>query len=167
MNSLRSLFLALCFAMIAGGLIRLIAPQGGWEKTVRSITGLFIIGCVLIPISGWYRTAQDDEIPDLSGLVQEASQPSESDAEQTVRTLVQVQAQKDLEDQIKKLLEAEEYPTRAVAVSLLKGEREYIGAEIIVTLDTRDFQHRDAIFSLLSERYPEPFVIAIRQEDAS
>lgn len=167
MNSVRSLFLALCFAMLGGGLIRLIAPQGGWEKTVRSITGLFIVGCVLIPFTRWYHIAQNDGLSELSVSSPAASSSSCDDVQAVLQTMVLSQTQEDIARQIRELLESNQYAAEEVRVSLLWREGECIGAEIIVTLSDQNIAQKEAIFSLLSEAYPEPFVIAVRQEDVA
>ena len=104
MTGLSAWLTAVCLAAVAGGVMQLLFPAGSTGRMLRWVTGLFTLGCLLLPLTGW-------EPPTLP----EVTPPAAVDA--TLADRLAEAARKRVERQ---LLEAAEQAAAAEGARLVK-----------------------------------------------
>ena len=168
MNYLRSLCLAFSFAMIGGGILRLLSPQKHMKQTMRMVTGLFIICCIVIPFSRFYRFVSSKETEDIfneSVISSAVQEPAEFQSDVLV-DLVLKHAEETLGQNISALLERESVTFIKVDVQMLVQEEEINYAQIAVFLTAEQLAQKDEIYRLIKSEYPQNIQIIVKTEES-
>lgn len=50
MNKLAEIVLCICVSGVVSGVIYILAPSGSGKKIIRCVTGIFILGCIILPL---------------------------------------------------------------------------------------------------------------------
>ena len=50
MSKLAEIILCICVSGVVSGVIYILAPSGSGKKIMRCVTGIFILGCIILPL---------------------------------------------------------------------------------------------------------------------
>ncbi len=97
MEVIRSTVLAVCTVFLAAGLVRVAAPTGHMQKTVRLVAGLCLLACVLTPAwrsapLNWQTLFSDDAFAPQDALPRQTEHLLEQAAVEQAVAIVQAAA---------------------------------------------------------------------------
>ncbi|MBQ9107006.1 MAG: hypothetical protein IJY56_03855 [Clostridia bacterium] len=154
MSDLKDICLSVSFALIGGGMINILSPVG-WERTVRYITGLFIICCFAVPLAG----------ADFSDISSEFTLPvgnafdSEIYNEENVLSLTE----NEMEREITALLADKEFVINDINLELKTENETIVDCVITIWLDNEHISERDSVFGAVNEHFGGEAQIIIKE----
>jgi len=154
MSDLKDICLSVSFALIGGGMINVLSPVG-WERTVRYVTGLFIVCCFAVPLAG----------ADFSDFSSEFTLPVGNDFYSEIyndeNTLLL--AENEVEREITALLTDKELVINDISLEFEKDNETIVGCVITIWLNKENISERDEVFCAVNEHFSGEAQIIIKE----
>lgn len=168
MNYLRSLCLAFSFAMIGGGILRLLSPQKHMKQTLRMVTGLFVVCCIVIPFSRFYHfvsSKEGDEV--FSESITSSATPQKAENQSGILAdLVIEYTEEAFERSISELLERHSIAFTGVDALMFLQEEKIDQAQIMVFLTQEQLVRKDEVYRLITSEYPQNVEVIVKTEES-
>lgn len=154
MSDLKDVCLSVSFALIGGGMINILSPVG-WERTVRYVTGLFIVCCFAVPLAG----------ADFSDISSEFTLPVGNifDSEIINEESSLSMTENEMEREITAILADKEFAINDINLELKRENETIVGCVITIWLDKEQISERDAVFGAVNKRFNGEAQIIIKE----
>lgn len=154
MSDLKDICLSVSFALIGGGMINILSPVG-WERTVRYITGLFIICCFAVPLAG----------ADFSDISAEFTLPANNIVDSVIYDEKNILSltEYEMERQTTSILADKGLVVSDIDIELKRDNEIIVGCVITFWLDNEHISERDSVFDVVNEHFDGEAQIIIKE----